>query len=199
MAADTKLTADERAYLRRSMSHPSVLKALRIIDALTAENERLRAELEELDARLQDADADVCSDQYQCWKAEKAAQVAAEARLATAEGLIQEVWDNGDIPRKIGLKLQRFLASAQPAATDPSDACRYDTSTVAQPAAPVRAEASMQAQSTGEFALAMAEKAVLDAMARAKIWRYSNGTLTYRRDDVELACEAELARREAAK
>ncbi len=81
---------------------------VRLADA-QAEIERLRAELGQALAAERNAIAMLDG------------EAAAEARLATATALIQEVWDSGDIPRKIGLKLQRFLASAQPAAPEPAD------------------------------------------------------------------------------
>lgn len=100
-------------------------EALRIIDAMTATNERLRAELKDFD----DAHAVTAVE----WKATR-------SRLATATALIQEVWDNGDIPRKLGLRIKAFLAG-QPAAPSWCEKCNS-----------VRCEA---------------ERAVLDAMAEA--------------------------------
>lgn len=82
-------------------------EALRIIDAMTATNERLRAELKDFD----DAHAVTAVE----WKATR-------SRLATATALIQEVWDNGDIPRKLGLRIKAFLAG-QPAAPSWCEKC----------------------------------------------------------------------------
>lgn len=41
--------------------------------------------------------------------------VDAETKLAAATALIQEVWDNGDIPRKLGTRIKAHLSGAAPA------------------------------------------------------------------------------------
>jgi hypothetical protein len=93
-----KLTEHEHEVL---LALPSGRTALRSIDALTAENERLRAE-RDLHHRGHDL---MC-----------AQKVAAEARLATAVGLLEGV-AAGDSIYGYGVdKVCAFLASAQPAA-----------------------------------------------------------------------------------
>lgn len=70
------LTEEERAYLRKAMSHPSVLKALRIIDQLT---EALAAAQKESDGlHIQ------CDREHAAWAREKRRAETAERDLAEA-------------------------------------------------------------------------------------------------------------------
>ncbi len=124
-----KLTKDERGWLESDPEYQQWdvrRKVLRIIDALTVENERLRsamdreaselvagwdavhAENERLQRRV-DIDASTIG------QLTTRAQTA-EARLATAEGLLKQVRDSVGVPMWLAAGAARFLASAQPAA-----------------------------------------------------------------------------------
>ncbi len=125
--------------------------AHKLIDAQAAEIERLRVECQEwndeldvrvkegcaaaetrcaeLEDQLQDADADTCSDPYECWKAEKRALSAAEARLAEATARIESAvfWldaegADDDTARVRALDALNFLASAQPSVSARTEA-----------------------------------------------------------------------------
>jgi hypothetical protein len=121
-----KLTDTERHYLG-TVGARGTLKALRIIDALTAENERLRAELSAADeyhqaqwgaseARLATAEADN-ADLVLRYGENTERMILAEARLATAVGLLVEVLPFAKHWRPSTERAVRaFLASAQPAA-----------------------------------------------------------------------------------
>jgi hypothetical protein len=101
-----KLTDDERARLERLYQTPLRRKALRIIDALTAENEWLRAESEARRTTLFTKADELAAE----WRRAE----AAEARLATAVGLLNSTVPH--LPFDVAEPVYAFLASAQPAA-----------------------------------------------------------------------------------
>ena len=102
--AKEKLTNEERDALGCGMCRGGH-KALRIIDAQAADNERLREKLglteRTLLTSIRAADRELD---------------AAEAHLATAAGLLKQARDSVGVPMWLAAGAARFLASAQPAA-----------------------------------------------------------------------------------
>jgi hypothetical protein len=104
-----KLTEDEREAVRRGTCQASGPKALRIIDALTAENERLRA--------CQEPPSITAEHWMRRARDLAPALLAAESRLATAVRLLHaRRHDAIDDYEGWNSEVDDLLASAQPAA-----------------------------------------------------------------------------------